>query len=122
MGLGGLGHGPNGLGPPGLLNKLASFGPDAPVLFRTLLDQGLSPGQALQQLSQSFDLSPSPSYPQGPGFTQGGPGHVEPAAVAQVFDSLPPDVQQALVRGADQLPQPVRDALDQAVAGGWNDG
>lgn len=114
MGLGGLmGRGPDGLGPPGLLNKLASLGPDAPVLFRTLLDQGLSPGQALHHLSQSLDTSQPPAYSQSPGYSHGGPGQVEPAAVAQVFDSLPPDVQQAIVRGADQLPQPVRDALDQ---------
>ncbi len=118
MGLGGLGHGglgrgPDGLGPPGLLNKLTSLGPEAPILFRGLLDQGLSPGQALHQLSQSLASSQPPGYSQAPGFTHGGPGQVEPDVVAQVFDSLPPDVQQVIVRGADQLPQPVRDALDQ---------
>lgn len=115
-----MGFGPDGLGPPGLLRQLeARIGPQAPVQLQNLMDQGLSPRDAFAQLSQATGFSPGPGqgpatgYPQGPGFDAGPPGRLEPSAVGQIFDSLPPDVQQAIVRGADQLPQPVRDALDQ---------
>ena len=108
--------GPEGLGPPGLLNRLATLGgPQAQIQFQNLLDLGLSPGQAFSQLSQAL-ASPGPSGPphsHGPGFESGPPGRLDPGAVEQVFNSLPQDVQQVIVRGADQLPQPVRNALDQ---------
>lgn len=115
-----MGFGPDGLGPPGLLRQLeARIGPQAPQQLQALMDQGLSARDAFAQLSQAAGFSPSPGqgpspgYGQGPGFDAGPPGRLEPSTVGQIFDSLPPDVQQAIVRGADQLPQPVRDALDQ---------
>lgn len=117
-----MGFGPDGLGPPGLLRQLeARIGPEAPLQMQALMDQGLSARDAFAQLSQAAGFSPTPGQgqgpsaglPQGPGFDAGPPGRLEPATVGQIFESLPPDVQQAIVRGADQLPQPVRDALDQ---------
>lgn len=108
--------GPEGLGPPGLLNRLEGLG-GLPLVrqFNNLLDLGLSPGQAFSQLSQALAL-PSPSGPthshgHGPEF--GPPGQLDAGTVEQVFNSLPQDVQQVIVRGADQLPPPVRNALDQ---------
>lgn len=115
-----MGFGPEGLGPPGLLRQLeARIGPQAPQQMQALMDQGLSARDAFAQLSQAAGFSPSPGqatspgYTPGPAFDAGPPGRLEPSTVGQIFESLPPDVQQAIVRGADQLPQPVRDALDQ---------
>lgn len=136
-----MGLGPDGLGPPGLLNRLASHlggGVDIRAQMQSLMDAGLSPREAFTQLSQATGFSSSPgsasspsfspgspalpsapasvsqpSYAASAGFDHGPPGRVEPSAVGQIFDSLPADVQQSIVRGADQLPQPVRDALDQ---------
>jgi hypothetical protein len=112
-GLGGNGPpGLNGNGPPGLNgglpglgnllpgvgNSLQSrFGSDAGVDFGNLLNQGNSVAEAFTQSVQ---------------FDPRGPSAIDPVQVANVFDSLPQEVQQAIVNNADALPQPVRDVLD----------
>lgn len=91
---------PQGVGPssPLLSTLTATFGADAAQALVSLVDRGVPLGEAFAMVF---------------GNDARGAGDVDLQGLAQLFDSLPQDVQQRIVQGVDTLPPPVRDALDQ---------
>ncbi len=127
--------GPNGiaadrpLAPPGLLNLIHSRqGPEAARNFLIFLDQGLSPGQAFNRTVNAADPvaatypesqtqpapnSTTPAAASDPASTASTSTVVDPQTVGQVYEDLPQDLQQLVLRDASALSPPVREALNQ---------
>ncbi len=127
--------GPNGIGlpdrplvPPGLLNQiLGRHGPEAARTFLTFIDQGLSPGQAFNSTVNAADPAavtypggqgqptptPTPSAVTDPASPPSTSTVVDPQTVGQVYEDLPQDLQQLVLRDAGALSPPIRDALNQ---------
>lgn len=82
-----------------LLNQLGSMlGRENAQTLVTLLNQGASLEQAFATIFGSEGR---------------GSGQVDQQGLARMVDNLPHDVQQRIAQGADTLPPPVREALDQ---------
>lgn len=95
-------------------------------MFLTFLDQGMSPGQAFNSAVDAAQSGVT-TYPgadtQAPS-TPGAPAAdtaatttattvADPATVGEVYGDLPQDLQQMVLRDANALSPPVRQALDQ---------
>ena len=85
--------------PSNLLNALTStFGTSAVQSFVSYVEQGVPVSQA---------------YSMAFGNDVRNDGRADAQALAQAFDDMPDDVRQRIVQGADTLPPPVREALEQ---------
>lgn len=113
-------HGPSLPRLPGLPGGGRGDGADSTRSLLTLVQQGLSPGEAFGAvINGASNSSPSSDVGfrnQADGFTPSADASgatTDSSTVAETFSDLPRDVQAAVLRDADAIPLPIRNVLDQ---------